>query len=196
MRAVGRKEYDAQTLDLTDVATGWVELAVVLNKTQVWVFQAFERIRQQLPFPLLGVDSDNGTEFINHHTKSYCELEGITLTRSRPYRKNDNCFVEQKNYFATTAIALAPPAPTTPPAVAATRPPRRRGSGFWFLSAWCAATREARPAGSPPDAPATPCTPSSCADRFPAASPKVRRSCGPIPDGSSPATCHHFPDQL
>ena len=95
----GRARGDyAQTLDLTDVATGWVELAAVLNKAQVWVFEAFERIRQQLPFPLLGLDSDNGTEFINHHMKRYCDQEKITFTRSRPYRKNDNCFVEQKNY--------------------------------------------------------------------------------------------------
>jgi len=87
-----------QTLDLTDVATGWTELVAVRNKAQVWVFEALQEVRQRLPFPLLGLDSDNGSEFINHHLRSYCEQEGITLTRSRPYRKNDNCFVEQKNY--------------------------------------------------------------------------------------------------
>ena len=47
---------------------------------------------------ILGLDSDNGAEFINHHMKRYCEQEKITFTRSRPYRKNDNCFVEQENY--------------------------------------------------------------------------------------------------
>lgn len=88
----------AQTLDLTDVCTGWTELAAVPNKAQVWVFEALEQLRQQLPFPLLGLDSDNGSEFINHHLLAYCQQEGITFTRSRPYRKNDNCFVEQKNY--------------------------------------------------------------------------------------------------
>jgi len=88
----------AYTLDLTDVSTGWTELAAVKNRAQVWVFEALQEIRQRLPFPLLGLDSDNGGEFINHHLKRYCEREEITFTRSRPYRKNDNCFVEQKNY--------------------------------------------------------------------------------------------------
>lgn len=88
----------AQTLDLTDVSTGWTEVAAVPNKAQVWVFEALERVRQQLPFPLLGLDSDNGSEFINNHLWRYCRQEQITFTRSRPFRKNDNCFVEQKNY--------------------------------------------------------------------------------------------------
>ena len=87
----------AQTLDLTDVATGWTELVAVQNKAQVWVFAALEDVRKRLPFPLLGLDSDNGGEFINHHLVRYCNKEKITFTRSRPYRKNDNCFVEQKN---------------------------------------------------------------------------------------------------
>src|SRR5262249_31174278 len=55
-------------------------------------------VRKLLPFALLGIDSDNGSEFINHALLSYCEAQGITFTRARPYRKNDNCFVEQKNY--------------------------------------------------------------------------------------------------
>ena len=102
----GRAQGDyLQTLDLTDVATGWIELEAVLNKAQVWVFEALQRIRQRLPFPLLGVDSDNGAEFINHHMKAYCESEKITFTRSRPYRKNDNCFVEQKNYSVVRRFA-------------------------------------------------------------------------------------------
>ena len=88
----------AYTLDLTDVSTGWTELAAVKSRAQVWVFEALQEIRQRLPFDLLGLDSDNGGEFINHHLKRYCEREEITFTRSRPYRKNDNCFVEQKNY--------------------------------------------------------------------------------------------------
>jgi hypothetical protein len=62
------------------------------------VFEGLENIRNRLPFKLLGIDSDNGGEFINAHLVSYCQREGITFTRSRPYRKNDNCFVEQKNY--------------------------------------------------------------------------------------------------
>lgn len=88
----------AQTLDLTDVLMGWTELAAVKNKAQVWVFEAIQQVRQRLPFPLLGLDSDNGSEFINNHLRRYCQQEKITLTRLRPHRKNDNCFVEQKNY--------------------------------------------------------------------------------------------------
>ncbi len=87
-----------QTLDVTDICTGWSEQAGVLNKAQKWVFEALLEIRSRLPFPLLGIDSDNGGEFINHHLLAYCEEEGLTFTRSRPHRKNDNCFVEQKNY--------------------------------------------------------------------------------------------------
>lgn len=87
-----------QTLDLTDVCTGWTETEAVPNKAQVWVFEAIQRIRQRLPFPLRGLDSDNGSEFINGDLLRYCEQQRITFTRARPYRKNDNCYVEQKNY--------------------------------------------------------------------------------------------------
>lgn len=94
---VARGEY-IQTLDLTDVATGWTELAAVPTRAQVWVFEALKEVRARLPFPLLGIDSDNGGEFINNNLVAYCAKEQITFTRSRPYRKNDNCFVEQKNW--------------------------------------------------------------------------------------------------
>ncbi|MCA9438408.1 MAG: DDE-type integrase/transposase/recombinase [Candidatus Omnitrophica bacterium] len=87
-----------QTLDVTDVHTGWSEQRAVLNKAQKWVFEALLEIRDLLPFPLLGIDSDNGSEFINHHLRDYCEEEKITFTRSRSHRKNDTCYVEQKNY--------------------------------------------------------------------------------------------------
>jgi hypothetical protein len=87
-----------QTLDLTDICTGWTETEAVPNKAQVWVFEAIQTIRQRLPFPLLGLDSDNGSEFINNDLLRYCRKERITFTRARPYRKNDNCYVEQKNY--------------------------------------------------------------------------------------------------
>jgi hypothetical protein len=89
-----------QTLTLTCVFSGWTELRAVPNKAQRHVFEALQRIRADLPFPLLGLDCDNGSEFINHHLQRYCEAEGITFTRSRPWRKNDNCFVEQKNWTA------------------------------------------------------------------------------------------------
>jgi hypothetical protein len=87
-----------QTLDLTDVCTGWTETEAVANKAQVWVFAAIQRIRERLPFPLRGLDCDNGSEFINSDLLRYCEQQRLTFTRARPYRKNDNCYVEQKNY--------------------------------------------------------------------------------------------------
>lgn len=87
-----------QTLDLTDVCSGWTETEAVPNKAQVWVFEALQRIRKRLPFPLLGLDSDNGSEFVNQELLRYCQQERLTFTRARPYRKNDNCYVEQKNY--------------------------------------------------------------------------------------------------
>ncbi len=88
----------AQTLDVTDVCTTWTETEAVRNKAQVWVFEALKDIRGRLPFPLLGIDSDSGGEFINNQLFRYCQQEKITFTRSRSYRKNDNCYVEQKNY--------------------------------------------------------------------------------------------------
>jgi len=87
-----------QTLTLTDIATGWTETDAVKNKAQINVFAALQELRTRLPFPLLGIDSDNGSEFVNYHLLRYCNEQKITFTRSRPYRKNDNCFVEQKNY--------------------------------------------------------------------------------------------------
>ena len=89
-----------QSLDATDVASGWTELAAVPNKAQKWVFAAIDDMRESLPFPLMGMDSDNGSEFINDELKRYAEKHKITFTRSRPYRKNDSCYVEQKNYTA------------------------------------------------------------------------------------------------
>jgi len=88
----------AQTLDVTDICTTWTETEAVRNKAQKWVFDALKDIRQRIPFPLLGIDSDSGSEFINNHLTKYCKDEHITFTRGRSYRKNDNCYVEQKNY--------------------------------------------------------------------------------------------------
>jgi hypothetical protein len=64
----------------------------------LWVREALVEITGSLPFPLRGLDSDNGVEFINAHLFAWCEEQQITFTRSWPYRKNDNCFVEQKNW--------------------------------------------------------------------------------------------------
>lgn len=86
------------TLTLTDISTGWTESVAVLNKAQKHVFPGLQALRTALPFPLRGLDTDNGSEFINDHLVRYCAQEHILFTRSRPYKKNDNCFVEQKNY--------------------------------------------------------------------------------------------------
>ena len=85
------------TLCAVDVASGWTECLAVWGKGQERVKTAVHRMRQSLPFPLLGVDSDNGSEFINQCFYSYCHQEKITFTRSRAYKKNDSCHVEQKN---------------------------------------------------------------------------------------------------
>ena len=85
------------TLCAVDVASGWTECLPVWGKGQSRVRQAVHRMRQRLPFPLLGVDSDNGSEFINQCFYTYCNQEKITFTRSRAYKKNDSCHVEQKN---------------------------------------------------------------------------------------------------
>jgi hypothetical protein len=88
----------AWTLCFTDVKTGWTECVAVRNKAQVHVFAAIQRARQRLPFPLLGLDSDSGSEFINDQLYRYCLAEEITFTRGRAGRKNDNAYVEQKNW--------------------------------------------------------------------------------------------------
>ena len=85
------------TLCAVDVASGWTECLPVWGKWQEKVRQSVHRMRQRLPFPLLGIDSDNGSEFINQCFYKYCRDEKITFTRSRAYKKNDSCHVEQKN---------------------------------------------------------------------------------------------------
>lgn len=88
----------ACTLNVTDVCTGWTEMRAVPTKAQKHVFAALEHIRWVLPFPLLGIDSDNGGEFINDELVRYCDGEHLTFTRGRAGRKNDNPYVEQKNW--------------------------------------------------------------------------------------------------
>jgi len=85
------------TLALTDVATGWTECLPLLNRGQEAVVAALARAQQLLPFPILGIDTDNGSEFINMKRLSYCEREHITITLGRPQKSNDQCYVEQKN---------------------------------------------------------------------------------------------------
>jgi hypothetical protein len=85
------------TLTLTDVYSGWTEERALLNNAHRWVKQSIAEVCAELPFPMRGIDSDNGGEFINHQLLSWCREHQVEFTRSRPYRKNDNCFVEQKN---------------------------------------------------------------------------------------------------
>lgn len=85
------------TLTLVDIATGWTECTPVATKTQDAVYAALCRLREVLPFPLLGIDSDNGSEFINERLLRWCQREQLTFTRCRPYHKNDQAHVEGKN---------------------------------------------------------------------------------------------------
>jgi hypothetical protein len=89
--------FHLNTLMAVDVATSWSEFAGVWGKGEQRVGTAVHQVRRRLPFPLLGLDSDNGSEFINQDLANWCRREKITFTRSRPYKKNDNCYVEQKN---------------------------------------------------------------------------------------------------
>jgi hypothetical protein len=88
----------AWSLGFTDVHTGWTECVAVRNKAQVHVFAAIQHARERLPFPLLGIDCDNGSEFINDQLYRYCMAEHITFTRGRVGNKNDNAYVEQTNW--------------------------------------------------------------------------------------------------
>lgn len=85
------------TLTLTDIATGWTECLALLHKSEADVTGALTEVRKCLPFALLGLDTDNGGEFINYEMLRYCQREKITFTRARTYKKNDQAHVEQKN---------------------------------------------------------------------------------------------------
>lgn len=85
------------TLTMTDIATGWTECLALLYRDQDTVLRGLSVGRTRLPFPLLGLDTDNGTEFLNYTLFAYCQREEITFTRSRAYKKNDQCHVEEKN---------------------------------------------------------------------------------------------------
>ena len=86
------------TLTCTDLSTGWTDVTALPHRSQEAVSKAIHLMRQRLPFPLLGIDSDNGSEFINDLLYHYCLDEKLTFTRSRPYQKNDQAHVEQKNW--------------------------------------------------------------------------------------------------
>jgi len=86
-----------QTLVLTDIATGWTECAPLLVREQRLLTEVLSELRKVLPFPLLGLDTDNDSVFMNETVRDYCQQVGIEFTRCRPYRKNDQAWVEQKN---------------------------------------------------------------------------------------------------
>ena len=86
------------TLTVTEIAHQWTLDYALLNKEQKWVLESLDECRLSFPVPLKGIDSDNGGEFINSALKKWCDDNHIDFTRSRPYHKNDNCYVEQKNF--------------------------------------------------------------------------------------------------
>ena len=88
----------AYTLNLTDIASTWVETRSVLGKGEAAILDAFRQMQASLPFPVRSIDSDNGGEFINSRLYDYCQSERIGFTRSRPYKKDDNAHIEQKNW--------------------------------------------------------------------------------------------------
>jgi len=99
--AVGEHAY---TLTVTDIATGWTENRSVVNKARKWVIAALTDIAAVMPFPILGVDSDNGSEFINYHLLHWCQQRQVTFTRSRPGNCNDGAHVEQKNWAVVRTV--------------------------------------------------------------------------------------------
>ena len=88
----------AFSLNLTDIGSTWVETRAVLGKGEEGILEAFRQMSAVLPFPVKAIDADNGGEFINHHLWRYCDNEKIEFTRSRPYKKDDNAHIEQKNW--------------------------------------------------------------------------------------------------
>jgi len=86
------------TLTVTDRCSGWTTIVPVPSRAQVFVFEALTTVLHDLPFPVLVLHSDNGSEFINNELRRFCDAHGIRFTRSRPYHKNDNCYVESKNW--------------------------------------------------------------------------------------------------
>lgn len=85
------------SLVLTDIATGWTECVALAAREGSLIVEALTRLSTTLPFPLRGFDTDNGSEFVNETVLAYCTQSGIEFTRSRPYRKNDQAWIEQKN---------------------------------------------------------------------------------------------------
>lgn len=85
------------SLVATDVASGWTECVPILIREQSLVVESLELLRKRFPFPIVGINTDNDSSFINTSLIKYCEFQHISFTRSRPYRKNDQAWIEQKN---------------------------------------------------------------------------------------------------
>ena len=90
--------------NFVDIATAWTEQVATMGMGERATVQGLQEMQGRFPFPILGIDSDNGGEYINHHLYTYCKQEHITFTRSRRYKKNDNAHVEQKNWEAIRKI--------------------------------------------------------------------------------------------
>src|SRR5215208_3563294 len=100
----------AHTLVLTDVATGWTECVALAVREGSLIVEALTRLRTTMPFPMRGIDTDNGSEFINETVLAYCVEAGIEFTRSRPYRKNDQAWSSRKtapSFAASSAIGVS-----------------------------------------------------------------------------------------
>lgn len=92
------------TLNTTDISTAWFESEAVMGKAQERILTGIKLIRERMPFSMLGIDSDNGSEFINRQLYEYCLKESIVFTRSRPYKKDDNAHIEQKNFTTVRQV--------------------------------------------------------------------------------------------
>jgi len=92
------------TLNVVDIATAWCEPVVLMNRSHAAVKNGLEKIRNRLPFPLLGIDSDNDSAFLNELLIDYCDGNGISFTRGRPYKKNDQAHIEQRNWTAVRRL--------------------------------------------------------------------------------------------
>ncbi|NTU47334.1 transposase family protein [Candidatus Roizmanbacteria bacterium] len=94
----------AETLNVLDVSTHWNEKTIFLHKTQAKIVGGLDKLKKQFPFPLLSVDFDNGTEFVNWKMKEYCDRNNLEYTRCRSYHKNDQAHIEGKNYHSIRKV--------------------------------------------------------------------------------------------
>lgn len=125
----------AYSLNLTDLHSGWTESRARLGKSQVAVRDALTEIAAVLPFRLLGIDSDNGAEFINWHLGGWCEQHQVQFTRSRPYKKDDNAHIKQKNWTHVRKL-LGWDRYDTPQAVKAINDRYRNELRLWLNLYW------------------------------------------------------------